>query len=268
MPVRRSPVVDDRRPAGGGRGGELRIVAEERVEPRQDVQPGRDGGEDDRPPGSGRRPPVGAIPMSSASGGLGQRSASSSDRDDRDVVPRQVGVDVLAGLRRVDDRDDVIASVADDAVRGLAAVWRELALGEDDEAAMVGWTHRASVRIRPTPRCDDARDGWSPSDRRRRRGVRSLVRAVGSAHPGRRRGRCSRSLDAPWWIVGGWAIDAFTGRPREHHDIDVGFFRADLPRSSSTSPRGLRLVQRERHAPTADACRRPAARLPPAVGPA
>ncbi|MFL5719528.1 MAG: nucleotidyltransferase domain-containing protein, partial [Chloroflexota bacterium] len=32
----------------------------------------------------------------------------------------------------------------------------------------------------------------------------------------------------PWWIVGGWAIDAFTGRPRDHHDIDVGFFRADL----------------------------------------
>jgi hypothetical protein len=31
-----------------------------------------------------------------------------------------------------------------------------------------------------------------------------------------------------WWIVGGWAIDAATGRSREHHDIDVGFFRADL----------------------------------------
>jgi hypothetical protein len=36
-------------------------------------------------------------------------------------------------------------------------------------------------------------------------------------------------LPAPWWIVGGWAIDAFTGRSREHHDIDVGFFKADLP---------------------------------------
>jgi len=32
-----------------------------------------------------------------------------------------------------------------------------------------------------------------------------------------------------WWIVGGWAVDAFTGEPREHEDIDVGFFRADLP---------------------------------------
>ena len=32
-----------------------------------------------------------------------------------------------------------------------------------------------------------------------------------------------------WWIVGGWAVDAFTGEPREHEDIDVAFFRADLP---------------------------------------
>src|SRR4051794_36926223 len=37
------------------------------------------------------------------------------------------------------------------------------------------------------------------------------------------------SLRAPWWIVGGWAIEAFTGRPRPHDDIDIGFFRADLP---------------------------------------
>ena len=36
-------------------------------------------------------------------------------------------------------------------------------------------------------------------------------------------------LQAPWWIVGGWAIEAFTGRTRVHEDIDVGFFRADLP---------------------------------------
>jgi hypothetical protein len=36
-------------------------------------------------------------------------------------------------------------------------------------------------------------------------------------------------LAARWWIVGGWAVDAFTGDSREHEDIDVGFFRADLP---------------------------------------
>lgn len=32
-----------------------------------------------------------------------------------------------------------------------------------------------------------------------------------------------------WWVIGGWAIDAFTGQPREHEDIDVAFFRQDLP---------------------------------------
>jgi len=36
-------------------------------------------------------------------------------------------------------------------------------------------------------------------------------------------------VPARWWIVGGWAIDAFIGRPRPHHDIDVAFFRDDLP---------------------------------------
>lgn len=36
-------------------------------------------------------------------------------------------------------------------------------------------------------------------------------------------------LEARWWIVGGWAVDAFTGVPRDHEDIDVAFFREDLP---------------------------------------
>jgi hypothetical protein len=33
----------------------------------------------------------------------------------------------------------------------------------------------------------------------------------------------------PWWIVGGWAVDAFTGIARDHEDVDVAFLRADLP---------------------------------------
>lgn len=37
-------------------------------------------------------------------------------------------------------------------------------------------------------------------------------------------------VDAPWWIAGGWVIDAVTGEPRPHEDVDVGLFRADLPR--------------------------------------
>jgi Aminoglycoside-2''-adenylyltransferase len=41
--------------------------------------------------------------------------------------------------------------------------------------------------------------------------------------------RMLRGSNVRWWIVGGWAIDAFTGFPRDHEDIDVSFFRADLP---------------------------------------
>jgi hypothetical protein len=36
-------------------------------------------------------------------------------------------------------------------------------------------------------------------------------------------------MAAPWWIVGGWAIETFTGQSREHEDIDVAVFRGDLP---------------------------------------
>ena len=77
-PLRRPAVVDDRRPARRRGGPELRVVAEERVQPRVDVETGRDGLEDDRPPGVGSRPPVGAIPISRASGGFGSASASAS----------------------------------------------------------------------------------------------------------------------------------------------------------------------------------------------
>lgn len=28
-------------------------------------------------------------------------------------------------------------------------------------------------------------------------------------------------FDRPWWIVGGWAIEAFTGARREHEDVDL-----------------------------------------------
>ncbi|HVE91334.1 MAG TPA: hypothetical protein VNE62_03390 [Actinomycetota bacterium] len=36
--------------------------------------------------------------------------------------------------------------------------------------------------------------------------------------------------DRPWWIGGGWAVDAAVGRKtREHHDIDLIVLREDLP---------------------------------------
>ncbi len=33
----------------------------------------------------------------------------------------------------------------------------------------------------------------------------------------------------PWWLVGGWAMEAFTGAPREHDDIDVSLLACDVP---------------------------------------
>jgi hypothetical protein len=61
---------------------------------------------------------------------------------------------------------------------------------------------------------------------------------MGVADPGSwrafRPGDARRWLEAvavPWWIAGGWALDLFVGRETRHHaDLDVGCFRADLPR--------------------------------------
>jgi len=36
-------------------------------------------------------------------------------------------------------------------------------------------------------------------------------------------------LDRPWWLVGGWAVEAFTGVEREHEDIDVSMLACDVP---------------------------------------
>jgi hypothetical protein len=33
----------------------------------------------------------------------------------------------------------------------------------------------------------------------------------------------------PWWIAGGWAIEAFTHVPRPHGDVDASIPRADVP---------------------------------------
>jgi len=33
----------------------------------------------------------------------------------------------------------------------------------------------------------------------------------------------------PWWVVGGWSIDAFTGVTREHSDVDISIFSSDVP---------------------------------------
>ncbi len=36
-------------------------------------------------------------------------------------------------------------------------------------------------------------------------------------------------IESPWWIVGGWAIEAFTGVHRAHEDLDVCILAGDLP---------------------------------------
>jgi hypothetical protein len=35
-------------------------------------------------------------------------------------------------------------------------------------------------------------------------------------------------FERPWWIVGGWSIEAFTRVPREHEDVDVSILGRDL----------------------------------------
>ena len=42
-------------------------------------------------------------------------------------------------------------------------------------------------------------------------------------------------FDRPWWIVGGWSIEAFTGVPREHEDVDLSSWRATSPPSANRS---------------------------------
>ena len=41
-------------------------------------------------------------------------------------------------------------------------------------------------------------------------------------------------LDAPWWIAGGWALDALA--PRAHEDLDVMVLRRDVDRVVAALP--------------------------------
>jgi hypothetical protein len=36
-------------------------------------------------------------------------------------------------------------------------------------------------------------------------------------------------FDRPWWVVGGWAIEAATGYRREHEDTDISILSSDVP---------------------------------------
>lgn len=34
-------------------------------------------------------------------------------------------------------------------------------------------------------------------------------------------------FDRPWWIIGGWSLEAFTGVHREHEDMDISILSSD-----------------------------------------
>ena len=34
-------------------------------------------------------------------------------------------------------------------------------------------------------------------------------------------------FDRPWWVIGGWSIEAFTGVPRSHEDMDISILSSD-----------------------------------------
>ncbi|WP_051549492.1 nucleotidyltransferase domain-containing protein [Nocardioides sp. URHA0032] len=34
-------------------------------------------------------------------------------------------------------------------------------------------------------------------------------------------------FDRPWWIIGGWSIEVFTGVPRDHEDMDISILSSD-----------------------------------------
>ncbi len=145
--LRRAAVVDDPDAGDGGRRGELRVVAEERVEPGVELQAGIDRRVEDRVPlvgesAAGRRDPdqqrIGALPA-----GDGQRLVERPD--DRDVPTGDPLPDVASRERGIEDGDDVVPPVADHAEGGLARVRVELALGQDHEPPRHLGSHLASV---------------------------------------------------------------------------------------------------------------------------
>ena len=53
--------------------------------------------------------------------------------------------------------------------------------------------------------------------------------ATGTRSPRRELRDLMAGYPGPWWVVGGWAVEAFTGVPRFHEDIDLVVFADDVP---------------------------------------
>jgi hypothetical protein len=49
-------------------------------------------------------------------------------------------------------------------------------------------------------------------------------------------------LDVPWWVAGGWAVEAFTGVARSHEDIDLSVLRRVVAHQPPDHPWRARLV--------------------------
>jgi uncharacterized protein YbaR (Trm112 family) len=138
-------------PACRGR-RELRVVAEERVQPGMDVQTRVDRLEDDRAPCRRQLAARRRDPEQQAVGPTGAASASDSAPTNGMSWPGQDSL-TFCRHRRVEDRDDVVAAVADDAVAVLASSMPN-SLREDDESAGLGRQHRRSLRNRQGPARD------------------------------------------------------------------------------------------------------------------
>lgn len=35
-------------------------------------------------------------------------------------------------------------------------------------------------------------------------------------------------FDRPWWVIGGWSVEAFTGVSRDHEDMDISLLSSDV----------------------------------------
>ena len=134
-PVGRPAVVDQASAGRRGRRRELRVIAEELMQPGVDIEARPDRLEDRRPPRR-RQPP--------ARRGDPDQQPVRPDRaverlverrGEGHVEGRQEFAQVAARHRRIEDRHDLVVAVADDADRGLGVVDPELSLGQDDQSS-------------------------------------------------------------------------------------------------------------------------------------
>ncbi|HEX6336758.1 MAG TPA: hypothetical protein VFZ85_07390 [Jiangellaceae bacterium] len=70
--------------------------------------------------------------------------------------------------------------------------------------------------------------GRSPEEQAEEDAFQALYGAWAPMEPGEF-AKEMNGFDRPWWVVGGWAIEAATGFRREHDDTDVSILARDVP---------------------------------------